>query len=47
MAFTPFAVVSLERNNFRHLVAAQINKEQLKLTLSGAPEAVAEAHGPM
>lgn len=30
-------------NNFRHLVTAQINKEQLKLTLSGAPDAVNEA----
>ncbi|OLP83760.1 hypothetical protein AK812_SmicGene35431 [Symbiodinium microadriaticum] len=30
-------------NNFRHLVMAQINKEQLKLTLSGAPDAVNEA----
>lgn len=30
-------------NNFRHLVTAQINKEQLKLTLSGAPDAVGEA----
>lgn len=43
----PLQSFSLERNNFRHLVAAQINKEQLKLTLSGAPEAVAEAHSPM
>jgi len=31
--------------DFRHLCAAQINKELCCLTLSGAPEAVAEAHG--
>eukprot|EP00913_Durusdinium_trenchii_P034462 g32243.t1 len=31
------------KNNFRHLVTAQINKEQMKLTLSGAPDAVGEA----
>ncbi|CAJ1422007.1 unnamed protein product [Effrenium voratum] len=30
-------------NNFRHLVQAQINKEQLKLTLSGGTEAIKEA----